>query len=343
MLTVYTDMHHRHDSRGEIFRGKLVPTFEMPRRADTVLARVRETGLGEILAPESFGAAPILKIHSAELMGFLESAWDRWSEEQGDWDAIPGTWPAPCLRRVLPRRVSAQLGYYCFDTSTPIMAGTWTAARAAVDVALTAQKRIAGGEKAAFALCRPPGHHAARDYYGGYCFLNNAAIAAQAFRDQGASRVAVLDVDYHHGNGTQSIFYQRSDVFYLSLHGDPAEEYPYFLGYAEETGEGPGEGFNANYPMPAGTAWTRYGESLADAIRRMNAYGPDAVVISLGVDTFKADPISKFKLESEDYIKIGATIASLGRPTLFVMEGGYAVAEIGVNTVNLLSGFEGRG
>jgi acetoin utilization deacetylase AcuC-like enzyme len=247
------------------------------------------------------------------------------------------------MRRVLPRRVSAQLGYYCFDSSTPIMAGTWIAARAAVDVALTAQKRIASGEKAAFALCRPPGHHSARDYYGGYCFLNNAAIAAHAFRDQGASRVAVLDVDYHHGNGTQSIFYQRSDVFYLSLHGDPAEEYPYFLGYAEETGEGSGEGFNANYPMPAGTGWPRYGEALADAIRRMRAYGADAIVISLGVDTFKADPISKFKLESEDYIKIGAMIAGLGCPTLFVMEGGYAVAEIGLNTVNLLSGFEGRG
>jgi acetoin utilization deacetylase AcuC-like enzyme len=343
MLTVYTDTHRRHDGRGEIFRGKLVPTFEMPRRADTVLARVRETRLGEILAPESFGTDPILKIHSPELVGFLESAWDRWSKEQGDWDAIPGTWPAPCMRRVLPRRVSAQLGYYCFDTSTPITAGTWIAARAAVDVALTAQKRIADGEKAAFALCRPPGHHAARDYYGGYCFLNNAAIAAQAFRDHGAARVAVLDVDYHHGNGTQSIFYQRSDVFYLSLHGDPAEEYPYFLGYAEETGEGPGEGFNANYPMPAGTSWAGYGEALADAIRRMRAYAPDAMVISLGVDTFKADPISKFKLESEDYIKIGAMIASLGRPTLFVMEGGYAVAEIGLNTVNLLSGFEGRG
>ena len=341
MLTVYTDTHRRHDSRGEIFRGKLVPTFEMPRRADTVLARVRETHLGEILAPESFGMAPILKIHSAELVGFLESAWDRWSKEQGDWDAIPGTWPAPCMRRVLPRRVSAQLGYYCFDTSTPITAGTWIAARAAVDVALTAQKRIADGEKAAFALCRPPGHHAARDYYGGYCFLNNAAIAAQAFRDHGAARVAVLDVDYHHGNGTQSIFYQRSDVFYLSLHGDPAEEYPYFLGYAEETGEGPGEGFNANYPMPWGTVWSRYVEALGDALARIRRYGPDVVVVSLGVDTFKEDPISKFKLEMADYPKIGAMIAELGRPTLFVMEGGYAVEEIGINTVALLQGFEG--
>ncbi len=343
MLTVYTDTHRRHDSRGEIFRGKLVPTFEMPRRADNVLARVKETRLGEVLAPEAFGKAPILKVHGAELVRFLESAWERWSKEQGDWDAIPGTWPAPCTRLVLPRRVNAQLGYYCFDSSTPITPGTWAAASAAVDVALTAQKRIGSGERAAFALCRPPGHHAARDYYGGYCFLNNAAIAAQAFRDQGAARVAVLDVDYHHGNGTQSIFYERADVFYLSLHGDPAEEYPYFLGYAEETGEGHGKGFNANYPMPAGTSWSRYGEALADAVRRIGAYGPDAIVISLGVDTFKADPISKFKLESEDYLKIGAMIAGLGRPTLFVMEGGYAVEEIGLNTVNLLSGFEGRG
>jgi acetoin utilization deacetylase AcuC-like enzyme len=343
MLTVYSDAHHLHDGRGEIFRGKLVPTFEMPRRADNVLARVKEVKLGQVLEPEAFGRSAILKVHSAELVDFIEGAWAEWFEDQGDCDAIPGTWPAPCLRRVLPKRIGAKLGYYCFDTSTPITAGTWRAAATAVDVALTAQKRIAGGERVAFALCRPPGHHAAQGFYGGYCYFNNAAIAAQAFRDQGAARVALLDVDYHHGNGSQAIFYQRADVFYLSLHGDPTEEYPYFLGYADETGEGAGKGFNANYPMPAGTAWSRYGEALADAVKRIRDYGPDAIVISLGVDTYKEDPISRFKLESEDYFKIGAMIAGLGRPTLFVMEGGYAVDEIGINTVNMLTGFEGRG
>jgi acetoin utilization deacetylase AcuC-like enzyme len=221
-----------------------------------------------------------------------------------------------------------------------MMAGTWRAALSAAEVALTAASRLSGGLRAAFALCRPPGHHAARDYYGGYCFMNNAAIAAQSLVDRGAGRVAILDVDYHHGNGTQSIFYQRDDVFFLSLHADPRWDYPYFLGYGDEVGEGPGQGFNANYPMPWGTAWSTYGEALGDAITRIRRYGPDAVVVSLGVDTYKEDPISKFKLEMADYPRIGALIAALGRPTLFVMEGGYAVEEIGINTVNLLKGFE---
>ena len=212
--------------------------------------------------------------------------------------------------------------------------------RSAVDVALTAQKQVAGGERTAFALCRPPGHHATPNNFGGYCFINNAAVAAEAFRQGGAARVAVLDVDYHHGNGTQAIFYRRPDVLFASLHAAPEQDYPYFTGYADEAGEGPGEGFNANYPLRQGTRWDVYGAALDHAIRRIEAYGPDALVISLGVDTFEKDPISKLKLRSEDYIRIGEAIARLKRRTLFVMEGGYAIEELGLNTVNLLQGFE---
>jgi acetoin utilization deacetylase AcuC-like enzyme len=170
--------------------------------------------------------------------------------------------------------------------------------------------------------------------------LNNAALAAQAFRDEGAGRVAILDIDYHHGNGTQTIFYDRGDVLFASLHGHPEQEFPYFLGYEEETGEGAGEGFNLNYPLRWGTGFDLWGVALDRACARIADYGPDALVISLGVDTFEGDPISKFRLRSEDYLKVGARIAALGRPTLFVMEGGYAVAEIGVNAVNVLMGFE---
>ena len=177
---------------------------------------------------------------------------------------------------------------------------------------------------------------------GGYCYINNAAVVAQWFRDQGAKRVSILDVDYHHGNGTQQIFYARGDVQVLNLHGDPMTEYPFFLGHADETGEGEGKGFNVNYPMPFGTAWDRWSAALEDACRKLVAYRPDVVVVSLGVDTFEKDPISKFKLKTEDYPKIGARIAALGLPTLFVMEGGYAVEEIGVNAVGVLTGFEGR-
>ncbi len=341
MLTVYSDDHRLHDAKAEFVYGKLLPSFEMPKRADYILDRLREVKLGEIVAPEQQGRAPIERVHSTEFLEFLASAWDAWHAAYGDSDALPNAWPARGMRQAVPEKVGARLGYYCFDTSTPITAGTWRAAVSAAEAALTAGAHVAGGARAAFALCRPPGHHAARDYYGGYCFLNNAAIAAEAFIARGAGRVAILDVDYHHGNGTQAVFYGRADVFFLSLHADPRWDYPYFLGFADETGEGAGEGFNANYPMPWGTAWPAYAEALGDAVARIRRYGPDALVVSLGVDTFKEDPISKFKLETEDYPRIGAMIASLGRLTLFVMEGGYAVEEIGLNTVSVLQGFEG--
>jgi acetoin utilization deacetylase AcuC-like enzyme len=199
---------------------------------------------------------------------------------------------------------------------------------------------VKAGEQGVFGLCRPPGHHAAADYCGGYCFVNNAAVAAQWLRDQGAARVSILDIDYHHGNGTQSIFYDRDDIQFVSLHGDPRQEYPYFLGYADEIGHGGGEGFNVNYPMVWGTGFDVWGQALRDACHEIVSYSPEAVVVSLGVDTFEKDPISQFKLKSADYIKAGEIIAGLEKPTVFLMEGGYAVAEIGMNAVNVLSGFE---
>ncbi|MCP3688141.1 MAG: histone deacetylase family protein, partial [Gammaproteobacteria bacterium] len=177
--------------------------------------------------------------------------------------------------------------------------------------------------------------------YGGYCFINNAAVAAQAFIDQGASRVAILDVDFHHGNGTQAIFYNRADIMFCSLHGDPKAAFPHFLGYADETGSGAGEGYNHNYPLGPGTGFQTWGAALDDACNKIKAYGPDALVVSLGVDTFEHDPISFFKLSSDDFARYGATIATLKLPTLFIMEGGYAVEEIGINTVNVLQGYGG--
>ncbi len=221
------------------------------------------------------------------------------------------------------------------------MAGSWEAIKSSFDTALTAAGLVAAGERAAFALCRPPGHHAGTAFMGGYCYLNNAAIAAQWFRDRGAGRVTILDIDYHHGNGTQEIFYARADVQVINLHGDPLTEYPHFLGHRDERGAGPGEGFNLNYPLPAGTDWAGWSAALDDALARIAAYAPDILVVSLGVDTFEKDPISAFRLRSHDYPHIGARIAGLDLPTLFVMEGGYAVAEIGVNAVGVLTGFEG--
>jgi acetoin utilization deacetylase AcuC-like enzyme len=278
------------------------------------------------------------------LLNFLETAWSQWTARFGAAapEALPLSWPVEGMRRIEPEGITGKFAFFALDASTAITPTSWAAVRSAVDVALTAQKRVAGGEGSAFALCRPPGHHATPDNYGGYCFINNAAVAAEAFRQGGAARVAVLDVDYHHGNGTQAIFYRRPDVLFASLHAAPEEDYPYFSGYADEAGEGPGEGFNANYPLRQGTKWDGYGAALDHAIRRIEGYGPDALVISLGVDTFEKDPIAKLKLRSEDYIRIGEAIARLKRPTLFVMEGGYAIEELGLNTVNLLQGFEGK-
>jgi acetoin utilization deacetylase AcuC-like enzyme len=294
-----------------------------------------------VVAPEAHGLEPVLRIHDAAFVRFLETCWAQWVARGFKGEAMPTVWPSRAMpRRVPPRDIDGLVGYYCLAGETTISAGTWEAARASADVALTAQKIVAGGERAAFALCRPPGHHASTDMYGGYCFLNNAAIAAQAFRDQGAGRVAILDVDFHHGNGTQEIFYRRDDVLFLSLHGDPLDAFPYFLGGADETGEGPGEGFNVNYPLPPATPYESWSAALEEACGRIAKYGPDALVVSLGVDTFEKDPISFFKLKSEDFTRYGERIARLGLPTLFVMEGGYAVAEVGINTVNVLEGFE---
>jgi len=235
--------------------------------------------------------------------------------------------------------IDGKLGYFAMAIETAITSGTWEAACCSAACAQTAQQLVSAGEAVAFALCRPPGHHAAADLYGGYCFLNNAAIAAQGFLDSGAQRVAILDVDFHHGNGTQDIFYQRDDVLFLSLHGDPAHAFPHFLGYADETGTGKGDGYNFNYPMPPGTLYSQWHAALQQAMSQIRQYNPDVLVVSLGVDTFHNDPISFFKLQSTDFTHYGAELATLDTPTLFVMEGGYAVEEIGVNTVNVLEGF----
>lgn len=340
MLTVYSDDHRCQNAAWELIDGKLLPPFENPRRADRVLAAVQQR-LGEVIAAQSFGLEPILRVHDLGYVEFLQTAWSEWLAAHDDYDALPLNWPTRTMRQDrIPEAIDGKLSYSSFDAGTPITVGTWQAAQAAANVALTAQQQIAQGAKAAFALCRPPGHHAARDFYGGYCFLNNAAIAAQASLDAGATRVAILDVDYHHGNGTQAIFYQRSDVFFLSLHGHPRQEYPYFLGYADETGEGAGEGYNQNYPLDWGTDWSQYAAALTEALQQIQNYRPDTVIVSLGVDTFEQDPISKFRFCTEDYGRLGEGIARLGKPTLFVLEGGYAIDYIGENVCNVLAGFE---
>jgi acetoin utilization deacetylase AcuC-like enzyme len=339
---VYSEDHRFQDGKAELNDGLLVPCFEMPRRAELVLSRVQDVGLGPVVAPAEHGLEPVLRVHTEPFVTFLHDAWGEWVAEHGVYDALPLTWPNRGLRNDrAPEVIDGKLSYYSFDAATPITAGTWRAITSGANCALTAADLLlAGADRAAFALSRPPGHHASSDVYGGYCFFNNAAIAAQYLRDRGVAKVGVLDVDYHHGNGTQAIFYDRADVPFVSLHGDPRQEFPYFLGYADETGSGLGLGANRNFPLPWGTAWDTYEPALAAGLADLRAHGIDMLVVSLGVDTFEHDPISRFKLTHDDYLRMGAMIAGLGVPTMFVFEGGYAVEAIGVNAVNVLSSFE---
>jgi acetoin utilization deacetylase AcuC-like enzyme len=341
MRTFYSPAHREHAPAWEFEGGRLVPSPEVPDRVEAVRAQIEQRKLGPIEAPTHFGMGPILRVHAPEFVNFIAAAHGDWTKRYGPLvpEAIPSAWPARGLRTNRSGDIEARLGSYAFDTATPIARGTWEAALSAVDVALSAARCIREGAQSAFALTRPPGHHAGADIFGGYCYLNNAAIAAQSLIESGA-RCAILDVDYHHGNGTQSIFYTRGDVFYCSLHADPAFAFPHFSGFADERGEGAGEGATLNLPLPSGTEWNAYQAALAHALRAVAEFGAEILLVSLGLDTFENDPISDFRLKSADYLLLGQRVAQLNKSTLFVFEGGYDVVTLGQNTVNVLEGFE---
>lgn len=340
MHTIFSEKHILRDPQVEFDGGRLVPPWDSPARVEIVRRRIEEVRLGEILHPREHGLEPLLRIHTPDYLEFLATAHDAWHASGRSGEAIADVWPGRRMRGQPPRAIEGRLGYYTFSADTGIDAGTWEAATASVDVALTAAGLLLAGERAAFALCRPPGHHASRDLFGGYCFLNNAAIATQCMIDNGVSRAAILDVDFHHGNGTQDIFWERDDVLFASLHGDPRDAFPWFSGFADEIGAGPGEGYNLNIPLPPSTGFDTYAEALDHALSRIDDFGPDVLVVSLGVDIWEGDPLGFFDLESHELTEIGRRIARLARPTLFVMEGGYALETLGENVVNVLVGFE---
>lgn len=344
MITFHNPVHQGHAPVHEFFRGERVPCFEKPARVDYVEEALRARGHG-MLAPDVDSNPVLAQVHAPRYLAFLQTAWQQWLALDPVANAavqpFPSVWPVRTLRSdVEPDNFVARLGLYSMDNGTPMAAGTWAAAKAGADAAASAAARVGQGARAAFCCTRPPGHHAGPDFMGGYCFLNNAAVAAQALRNQGARRVALLDVDYHHGNGTQSIFYDRDDVFFVSLHGDPRTEYPFYLGHADEVGEGKGSSYNLNLPLPAGTSAATWFAALEQACTRIAGYQADALVISLGLDAFEGDPISRFALVSSDFTRLGERLARLGLPTVFVLEGGYAAAELGTNAVNVLDGFE---
>ena len=339
MPVVAGDAHRGHDPPYEVNYGEVVrPVYERPARAERLREALAAAG-PPLVEPVAHGSGPVLAVHSPALVGFLEGAWPAWRAAGGPEVLIPDTFALGRLARGGGRDPGGgvgRAGWFCFDTATPLVAGSFTAAAAAADVALTAADLVAAGEAAAYALCRPPGHHAGPGYYGGFCLLNNAAIAARRLAASG--RVAIVDVDFHHGNGTQDIFWDDADVLYVSLHGDPAGHYPFFTGAADETGGGPGAGTTRNLPLPDGTGDDAYLEALAEALAAVEAFDPATLVVSAGFDTFEGDPIGAFRVTTAGFGRIGAALAALGRPTVVVQEGGYAVDSLGANVVALMGG-----
>lgn len=341
MQTFFSEDHRLHFPQAELSGGQFVTPHERPSRVEHVLTRLRERGFPAVQDPGPMDRGAVARLLDPGFLGFLETAWTDWKAAGFAGELIATSMPTRHQRgdRV-PRCIDGRAGHYCHAAETAITGGTWAAAQSSMASAQAAQRAVAQGARAAFALCRPPGHHATADQYGGYCFLNNAAVVADMFTVEGAGRVAILDIDFHHGNGTQQIFYHRGDVFFASLHGDPLDTYPYFAGFADETGAGAGEGSTLNLPMPPGTGYDRWSEALDLAIARIRAFGAEALVVSLGVDAYKDDPISFFRLDSPDFTDCGRRIARLGLPSVFCMEGGYAIEQVGINTVNVLEGFE---
>ncbi len=343
MIVFRSAQHALHAPQHEFFRGERVPCFETPARADFVRHELLARGHA-LREPDVDSSAVLAQVHMPRYLAFLQSAWAEWTALDAANDGrqpFPSVWPVRTLRSdIEPANFIARLGLYSMDNGTPLSAGSWAAAKAGADCAASAARLVAAGERAVFCATRPPGHHAGADFMGGYCFLNNAAVAAQALRASGCARVAVLDVDYHHGNGTQSIFYDRADVLFVSLHGDPRTEYPFYLGHADETGAGEGEGFNLNLPLAAGSPASDWFAALDRACERIARHSADALVVSLGLDTFEGDPISTFALRADDFDRLGGKLASLSLPTLLILEGGYATAELGVNAARVLAGFE---
>jgi acetoin utilization deacetylase AcuC-like enzyme len=342
---VASDAHLGHAGLVELYAGKEIPCFESPERATVIREALLATGDYDLQAPEDHGPDPIAAVHELELIDLVEGVWADAIADDHDPSRplLPDTfllrdYAGRMPLKQLPARRHDRLGAYCFDTATPIVAGTAAAARAAVDIGLTALDRVLeGGARLAYGLCRPPGHHAGRNLIGGYCFYNNAAIVAESLLSRGAERVAILDIDFHHGNGTQQIFWERGEVLYVSLHGDPRGIYPYYSGYATERGAGDGEGTTLNLPLPPGTDGDAYLGALReglDAIARFDADAP--LVVSLGFDTYHADPICNLALVTDDYARIGSAIAHLGSSVVALQEGGYAVDALGANAVAFL-------
>lgn len=340
MDVVFSPVQMNHRPSSFINRGRVMPSPEGPDRAEALLGAVRGLGLA-VIAPQRFGRALYAKIHDGGYLDFLEHGHRQWQAlPNASPEIVPNVHPNGRMGG-RPLHIVGLAGLYMADTACPIGGETWESACASADSAATAARLVIEGAPSAYALCRPPGHHAYADMAGGFCYLNNVAIAAAVLRERFA-RVAILDVDVHHGNGTQGIFYRRADVFFASLHADPTAYYPWYVGFADERGEGPGLGSNLNLPIAHGTGDDGVLAALDQAIRAIRVAQPAALAVSLGLDMSVDDPLGALKVTPAGFTRMGAAVAGLGLPTVLVQEGGYMSPALGGNLAAFLGGFGAR-
>jgi acetoin utilization deacetylase AcuC-like enzyme len=336
MKAIFDERQWRHDPKHFLVNGTVRPSPEQPERIARLLDGAEAAG-AHVDSPRDHGMGPLAAVHTAEYLVFLRTIHTRWRRIEGaSEEVIPNIHP---VRQPgsYPRSAVGQAGYHQADTACPIAEHTWEAAYWSAQTALSAAEWVLGGERAAYALCRPPGHHAFADLAGGFCFLNNAAIAAEHLRAQGL-RPAILDVDVHHGNGTQGIFYACDDVLTVSIHADPVRFYPFYWGHAHERGEGAGLGANLNLPLPRGTGDDAYMEALATALDRIDAFGTDVLVVALGLDAHERDPFEGLALTTPGFARIATALVATGLPLLVVQEGGYLSDDLGANLTSFLNG-----
>jgi acetoin utilization deacetylase AcuC-like enzyme len=337
MIVITTSDHALHDpaSMAPLPDGR--PFYDRAARAEQLLGAVKQRSLRTEAAPDH-GLAPIAAIHDQGYMNFLETSFARWQSTPQAGPAVrPGAYAVRHLQR-RPENIVGLAGYYLSGVGCPVLAGTWQASKSSAHVAVEGAKRILAGARQAYALCRPSGHHAYADLAGGFCYLNNAAIAAQVLVTSGA-KPAILDVDVHHGNGTQAILYARDDVFFCSVHGDPRELYPWYAGYADETGTGRGLGCNFNLPLQAGTGNDGFVAAIDTGLAAIQRFGATVLIISLGFDAHVGDPTANLAVTGEGFRTIGARIGGFGLPTLLVQEGGYIIEKLADNLTAFLDGF----
>jgi len=338
LIAVYSGLGTLHDPPYQVDDGQLVEVLDTPLRAAALLDGARNAG-ATLVRADPVGREALLGVHDSTMLDYLESAYAQWAATGLRGPVVPDSFgPRDGVRRPGPDAdIRARAAYYCRDTATPIVEDTWPAAKEAAAVALTAAQRVDDGAPWAYALCRPPGHHAAREEFSGFCYLNNAALAASTLKSR-HGRVGIIDLDFHHGNGTQDLFWDDADVFYTSLHGPPDRHFPFFSGFGDEKGGDDAPGATLNFPMPDGTEDNQYLTTLERAAEAVAGFDPACLVVSLGLDIARTDPVGTFRITHGGLRRAGRLIGQLGRPAVIVQEGGYDLVGLSAQLEAFLGG-----